>query len=178
MTTLIKDRHVVPDTWRLLGLGEVDLPAELPPDGDLIVPLALWRERHPLLTQRRGRTGVWLDAGDDPAELAALAPLPPLIAVRFPAFTDGRGYSTARLLRSRYGFTSELRAIGDILRDQLFELARCGFDAFALRADQDAERALAAFDDFSEAYQAAADCGPLFARRFQPAAILKKEVSQ
>jgi len=178
MTTLIKYRRIVSDSWQLLGMGEADLPAELPLAGDLIIPLTLWRERHTLLTGRTGRTGVWLEPSDDPAELTALPPLPPLIAVRFPAFTDGRGYSTARLLRSRYGFTGELRAIGDVLRDQLFELARCGFDAFALRADQDAEHALAAFDDFSEAYQAAADRGPLFARRFQAAATTESEVSR
>ena len=72
--------------------------------------------------------------------------------MHFPAFTDGRGYSTARLLRQRYGFAGELRAFGDILRDQLFELARCGFDSFVLRDDQDADDALRAFDDFSETY--------------------------
>jgi uncharacterized protein (DUF934 family) len=81
-------------------------------------------------------------------------------------FTDGRGYSIGRLLRERHGYRGEVRAIGDVLHDTLFDLARFGFDAFALRADQDPVAALAAFDDFSEVYQAAADRGPLFARRF------------
>jgi uncharacterized protein (DUF934 family) len=134
--------------------------------GHVIVPFTLWRTQREALLAHDGRTGVWLEPSEDPADLAALPPLPPLIAVRFPLFNDGRGYSTARLLRERYGFRGELRAIGDVLRDQLFELARCGFDAFALRADQDAQAALAAFGDFSEAYQAAVDRGPLFARRF------------
>ena len=85
--------------------------------------------------------------------------------MHFPAFTDGRGYSTARLLRQRYGFKGELRAFGDILHDQLYELGRCGFDSFALREDQDPVEALRAFDEFSESYQAAADGGALFAHR-------------
>jgi uncharacterized protein (DUF934 family) len=90
-----------------------------------------------------------------------------LVAVNFPQFTDGRGYSSARLLRERYGWRGELRAIGDVFRDQLFYLARCGFDAFALRQGEDAQAALAAFDDFSDAYQTAADRPlPLFRRRF------------
>jgi len=166
MTTLIKHRRIIVDTWQRLGVAGAGLPAELPVAGDVILPLAVWREGRAALSQRQGRCGVWLEPGDDPAEVAALPPLPALIAVHFPTFTDGRGYSQARLLRTRYGFTGELRAVGDVLRDQLFELARCGFDAFSLRADQNPEHALTAFDDFSEAYQAAADRSALFERRF------------
>jgi uncharacterized protein (DUF934 family) len=169
MSTLLKNRQVVPDTWQVIGLpptAEVALPA----DGvDAVVPLRLWREQRAALLARAGRTGVWLEPSEDPAELFANAPLPELVAVRFPMFTDGRGYSIARLLRERHGYRSEVRAIGDVLQDTLFDLARCGFDAFALRADQDPASALAAFDDFSEVYQAAVDRGPLFTRRF-PAA--------
>jgi uncharacterized protein (DUF934 family) len=89
--------------------------------------------------------------------------------VNFPKFTDGRGYSTGRLLRERYGYRGELRAIGDIFRDQLLYLSRCGFDAFVLRPGEDPQAALAAFGDFSEAYQAAVDRPlPLFRRRFFP----------
>ena len=81
-----------------------------------------------------------------------------LIAVRFPKFTDGRGYSIARLLR-RLGWKGELRAVGDVLRDQLFYMTRCGFDAFALRDDQDPQVALTAFSDFTVPYQPAIDDG-------------------
>jgi uncharacterized protein (DUF934 family) len=162
MPTLIKDRAIVADTWQVVE-GSA---AEVPDVGDLLVPLRLWRAQHQALVRRADAIGVWLEPSDDPADLAAVGALPPVIAVHFPAFTDGRGYSTARLLRERYAFRGELRAIGDVLRDQLFELARCGFDAFALRPDQDAQAALRAFADFSEAYQAASDRGPLFARRF------------
>jgi uncharacterized protein (DUF934 family) len=165
MTTLIKGRAIAADRWRLVTAEEVSA-GELPQSGDLIVPLSLWLARREALDARSGETGVWLQPADDPAELTKAPPLPELIAVHFPVFHDGRGCSIAFLLRSRYGFRGELRAIGDVLRDQLFELARCGFDAFALRADQDAAAALAAFQDFSEVYQAAVDRGPLFERRF------------
>ena len=175
MSTLLKNRQVVKDTWQLIGLPP-GAPDALPADGiDAIVPLSLWRGQRATLLGRAGRTGVWLEPSDEPAELFANAPLPELVAVRFPAFTDGRGYSIARLLRERHGYRGEVRAIGDVLHDTLFDLARCGFDAFALRADQDPVAALAAFDDFSEVYQAAVDRGPLFARRFPAAGRSEKE---
>jgi uncharacterized protein (DUF934 family) len=89
-----------------------------------------------------------------------------MIAVNFPQFADGRGYSIARLLRERYQWRGELRAIGDVLRDQLFYLSSCGFDAFELRAGQDPRAALAAFNDFSDAYQSSVERPqPLFRRR-------------
>jgi uncharacterized protein (DUF934 family) len=175
MSTLLKNRQIVNDTWQLVGLPPATVVA-LPLDGvDAIVPLPLWREQRAALLRRAGRTGVWLESSDEPGELFANAPLPELIAVRFPVFSDGRGYSVARLLRERHGYRGEVRAVGDVLHDTLFDLARCGFDAFALRADQDPAAALAAFDGFSEVYQAAADRGPLFARRF-PAASGQEEV--
>ena len=163
---VIKGRRLVADTWRVLQPEE-----GVPVDGNVIVALSVWREQGPVLNERpafndrNGSTGVWLGPADDPADIGDL---PALIAVHFPTFTDGRGYSTARLLRQRYGFTGELRAFGDILRDQVYELERCGFDSFVLRDDQDQDDALRAFNDFSETYQAAADGGPLFERRFGP----------
>jgi len=104
--------------------------------------------------------------GDEPATVAEDLKLFGLVAVAFPHFTDGRGYSIARLLRERYGWRGELRAVGDIQRDQLHYLARCGCDAFLLRDGEDVESALTAFRDFSDAYQAAVDQPlPLFRRR-------------
>ena len=89
-----------------------------------------------------------------------------IIAVNFPKYGDGRGYSIGRLLRERYGYKGELRAVGVVARDHLQQMAQCGFDAFLLREGEDAQAALAAFDDFSEAYQAsAAQPQPLFRRR-------------
>lgn len=167
MTTLIKQRRIVDDGWRVIGLPNEPIAEPLPAAGDIIVPLVVWREQQAVLLGRQGRTGVWLEGAEDPAVLFSSGFIPELIAVRFPVLTDGRGYSVGRLLRERHGFRGELRAIGDVLRDTLFDLARCGFDAFALRDDQDAEAALAAFDEFSEVYQAAADRGPLFVRRVE-----------
>jgi uncharacterized protein (DUF934 family) len=107
-----------------------------------------------------------LEPADDPAAFAHRLGAVSRVEVNFPNFTDGRGYSIARLLRARYGYGGELRAVGDVQRDQLFNLARCGFNAFLLRKDEDADEALAAFDDFSETYQASVDQPqPLFRRR-------------
>jgi uncharacterized protein (DUF934 family) len=107
-----------------------------------------------------------LEASDDPGALAASLGRLKLVAVNFPKFGDGRGYSIARLLRERYGYRGELRAVGEVARDHLYFMAQCGFDAFQLRAGEDPQEALDAFNDFSEAYQASvARPLPLFRRR-------------
>ena len=112
-----------------------------------------------------------LDAQDDPASIADDLAHFALIAVDFPRFTDGRGYSIARLLRQRYGYQGPLRAVGDVLRDQLFYMLRCGFDSFAMKHDEHIDDALAAYHDFTEAYQTSVDRTlPLFARRDEAAA--------
>jgi uncharacterized protein (DUF934 family) len=167
MPQLIKDGAIVDDRWALLREATL---AELPAAAPVIVPLALWRaERSALLA--RGAVGVWLKPDDDPDVLAADCGSLPLIAVDFPQCTDGRGYSLARLLRDKHGFAGELRAIGDVLRDQLFYLRQCGFNAFAVRADKNLEAALIGLADFSDNYQAtAANPLPLFRRRLADAA--------
>lgn len=107
-----------------------------------------------------------LEPVDDPASLVDALDGLTTIAVRFPAFGDGRGYSIGRLLRERYGYRGELRAVGDVQRDQLYYLWRVGFDAFLLREGEDPAAALAALGDFSEAYQASVERPlPLFRRR-------------
>ena len=161
MSKYIKQRRLAEDVWAHFE----ESSSEVPP-GHWIVPLPFWRSQCARLLGRIHEIGVMLDPAEDPKELAEVVGQLPLIAIRFPSFTDGRGYSSARLLRERYRFKGELRAVGDVWRDQIFLMARCGFDAFELRDDQDVEAVLAAFEDFSEVYQAANDCGPLFARRF------------
>jgi len=107
-----------------------------------------------------------LEPHDDPAALADRLGGAARVEVNFPKFTDGRGYSIARLLRERYGYAGELRAVGDVQRDQLYYLARVGFDAFLLREGEDGEGALAALGEFSEAYQSSVERPlPLFRRR-------------
>jgi uncharacterized protein (DUF934 family) len=162
-TRLIQQRQLRDDTWRQLDDGA--LPVSL--DGDLLLTLPQWlAQRDSGLPARRGRLGVLLQPNEDPAVLVPDLDRLALIAVNFPSFTDGRGYSTARLLRERHAYRGELRAVGDVFRDQLFYLSRVGFDAFLLRAGESAEESLASLDTFSEAYQSAVDRpSPLFRRR-------------
>ncbi|PZP22523.1 MULTISPECIES: DUF934 domain-containing protein [Pseudomonas] len=164
MQRIIKDGQVVNETWHLLG-KDATLDG-MPNCDDLIVPLALWREHAHALKARDGGLGVWLEAGEEIEEIADQLEHFQVIALNFPAFTDGRHSSTAYMLRTRYGYKGEVRAIGDVLRDQMFALKRCGFDAFAVREDKDPFDALKGLDDFSEVYQASADQPlPLFRRR-------------
>ncbi len=166
MGTIIRHRKIVSDSWQLLKPAADGSAPPLPESGDIIVPLAVWLAQRDRLLRRPGRLGVWLVGDDEPALIAEDLKNLGVVAVHFTQFSDGRGYSLGRLLRERYGWRSELRAIGDVLRDQLFYLAGCGFDAFALRDDQDLQAALSAFGDFSEAYQASAERPlPLFRRR-------------
>lgn len=166
MTAIIKNRSVVNDPWQLLRPAGDGSPPAIPSAGDIIVPLALWRAEREALTSHVGRIGVWLDSHEDPAEIAEDLRLFGVVAVNFPKFGDGRGFSAARLLRERYGWKGELRAIGDVFRDQLFFLSSCGFDSFALREGEDPQEALAGFHDFSEAYQSSVERPlPLFRRR-------------
>lgn len=171
MTDIIKNRQLAANSWQLLKPGaDKSLPA-LPATGDVIVPLAQWLAQREQLLARTGRLGVWLLNTDDPAVIADDLKHFEVIAVDFPHFTDGRGYSIARLLRERYGWQGELRAVGDVIRDVLYYLSRCGFDAFDLKAGEDAEAALSAFGDFSEAYQSSVERPqPLFRRRVLAAA--------
>jgi uncharacterized protein (DUF934 family) len=169
---LIKHRKLAADNWLLLELGADGALPRVPETGDVIVPLALWRATRDALVARGGRLGVWLAGDDEPADIAADLGHFQVIAVRFVSFTDGRGYSVARLLRDRYGWRGELRAIGDIQRDQVFYLTRCGFDALALREGEDVDAALTAFKDFTESYQTAVDRPvPLFRRRERMGAL-------
>lgn len=141
--------------------------AALPPDGDVIVSLARWRAEGEALRVRGGRVGLRVRGDTDPAELAAELGGVALVEVELPKFTDGRLYSLARLVRDRHGYTGELRVTGDVLRDQLFYLARCGFTTFRLAPGRDVADALRAFEDFSVTYQPAADhAEPIWRRRW------------
>ena len=163
---IIRDGAIVNDDWTLIAS---DHDTALP-NGKLIVPLKVWALRKTELLARAEPIGVWLDGHGDVATLADSVDQLALIAINFPKFADGRGYSAAALLRTRYGFKGELRAIGDVLRDQIFYMQRVGFNAFAARADKDIVDALRALTDFSETYQGATDQPvPLFRRRAHPA---------
>jgi uncharacterized protein (DUF934 family) len=128
----------------------------------------LIKERRVVANPPSPETGevIRLEPTDDPASVAGRLAGAARVEVNFPKFSDGRGFSIARLLRERYGYKGELRAVGVVARDLLHSMEQCGFDAFLLRDGEDAEEALAAFDDFSEQYQTTvAQPQPLFRRR-------------
>lgn len=167
MTQIIRNRQAVADEYTLFTLAEGDSAETVAlPAGAVIVPLAVWQARKTELQARGTPVGVWLAAGEGPEAIAADLAALPVIGVHFPKFVDGRGYSTARLLRERFDYQGEIRALGDVLHDQLFLMARCGFDAFALKDGKDIAKAVAAFETFKNPYQAAVDQPqPLFRRR-------------
>jgi len=159
---IIKRGEIITSAWVHLG-DEQPLPAET---ADVTVNLQRFRDQREALQAYPGQVGVRLAPADELSQLDADLAALPLIAIEFPKFTDGRGYSLARLLRERLGYRGELRAIGNVLRDQLFYMHRCGFDAFELQPGKSVQDALAAFGEFSVRYQAGADDPrPLFRRR-------------
>ncbi|MDH5592019.1 MAG: DUF934 domain-containing protein, partial [Gammaproteobacteria bacterium] len=147
---IIKDREIVEDNWLHLD-DDTELHA-----GNITVSLSRWQSEHDRLSHREGGLGIRL-SGDDPLEeIVPDLSYFSLIVLVFPVFTDGRCYSFARLLRDRYGYEGEIRAQGDILRDQLFYMSQCGINSFEMANLNHITNALAAFDDFSESYQATA----------------------
>lgn len=150
MKKLIKNREIIEDTWTTVENTET---LNTLPEGDIIVSLALWEQHRDALKARENRVGVILTSSEEPSsikdDLASLS----VIALDFPKFSDGRGYSSARELRSYFDYQGEIRAVGDVLRDQLYQMERCGFDCFAVREDRSIEEALSGFNDFSVGYQ-------------------------
>jgi uncharacterized protein (DUF934 family) len=175
MRDIIKDRQIVSDDWQLIKLAEGETAETVAlPEGKIIVPLSVWQAHRDALLER-GNVGVWLASEERPEALKEDVARLPVIAVDFPKFADGRGYSIAYNLRARLGYTGELRAIGDVLRDQLFYMQRVGFNAFATRPDRSIQDALKGLTDFSEAYQASWDQKmPLFRRAQRPAKVAEQ----
>lgn len=175
MPKIIKQQRLADDEWKVLQLAESETPHSVRlPVGPLLVPLAVWRARKDELIHRNWEhhepLGVWFAPGEGPEAIAGHLDDFTLIAVHFPKLVDGRGYSTARQLRERYGYRGELRAFGDVGQDQLFFLDRVGFDSFSVKEDLDDVEALAAavasLSSFPEVYQTAANQPlPLFRRR-------------
>jgi uncharacterized protein (DUF934 family) len=172
MSNIIKQGQLAANQWKVLELAENETPLSVRlPVGPLLVPVAVWRARKAELIRRNWEhgeaLGVWLAPNEGPETIAEDLDDFTVVAIHFPKFADGRGYSTARLLRERYGYRSELRAFGDVGQDQLFFLNRVGFDAFVVKeTGADLEAALQAFGSIPEAYQTAANqAQPLFRRR-------------
>ena len=153
---LIKDGLVVADRWRFLADDEA-----LPPEGSVAVSLERWQHEQNALLAREAPLGIRLKAGQHPQAIAQHVQRFTLIALEFPKFTDGRPYSYARLLRQRYGYRGELRATGQVLRDQLLFMHRCGFDAFEIAKPEPLAAWRAALAEISVFYQPAADRRPI-----------------
>lgn len=162
---IIKNNIVIEDDWTVLRLKEGEAADSVTvPSGKVIVPLPVWNCQFETL-QKRKELGVWLASFERAEDIPDEVHRFPVIGVDFHKFTDGRGYTLAYRLRKQLGFRGELRAMGDILRDQLFFLKRVGFNAFAVRADKDSQDAMKGFSDFSISYQASSDIpNPLYRR--------------
>lgn len=160
---IIKDNRIIKDHWQRLATVE---PDQAIPADDIIMPFPYWKEHRQSLLDHPGKIAVCLNGDDRIEDIANHLDQFELIALEFPVFRDGRCYSHARLLRDRYRYQGEIRAVGEVLRDQLFYMKRCGIDAFQLRDDKDFEDALKSFRDFSVTYQTAADgAPPIYKRR-------------
>ena len=161
MAQLLKDGQIIDNHWT-----RVDTDSDALPAGDIIMHQATWQQRQAELSDHKGAVGVWFDGNEEIENFVDTIINVPLIAINFQKFVDGRGFSIARLLRERYGYTGELRAIGHFIRDQLFLLQRCGFNAFQFDHDIDLQQAAKSLSDFTDSYQVAVDQPqPMFKRR-------------
>lgn len=160
MPTIIIDKAIADSPFAPVDKAGADVTAN-----NTILPLEVYLEHRDEL-KGRGDVGVWIDAHEEVEEIADFVDELPVIAVNFPAFFDGRSLSSANILRRRYGYEGELRAIGDVRRDQLDQMQRCGINAFQLAAGQDIEQALSSLSGFTYNYQSSIDRPePLFRTR-------------
>jgi uncharacterized protein (DUF934 family) len=161
---VLRRRALIEDDWKVIEEERAD--GEWAGGGKVIVTLGRWRRERAALLGAHAAVGVQVP---NTADLEAIYPEigdRPLIALQFPTFSDGRALSQAVVLRRRLGFTGELRAVGDVIRDLVFWLGRCGFDSIVPRQDQDLEACRQALDELTVAYQTAADeHTPVWVRR-------------
>ena len=152
---LLKRDQIVDDPWQ-----QIDDDSALPSGGPVIVTYERWQKERDTLLGRNGDLGIVLASDQSPDLIADDLHRFTLVCLSFPKFTDGRAYSYARLLRARYDFAGEIRAVGAVLRDQLLFMRRCGFDSFVIPDDADAAAWTVAFNDFSQRYQPTVDRTP------------------
>lgn len=145
---IIKDRKIIEDHWRFITDDE-----EIPQTGDITVSATRWLQDKDTLTKRDGKTGIRIDSTDPIDAIAGDLPEVPLIELNLSMFGDGRSFSQAWLLRNRFNYRGEIRAVGNYLVDQIFYLHRTGVDAFQLDESKNPDVAMAALNDFSVAYQ-------------------------
>ena len=166
MPTLIKKGSVVQDEWTLLREATSPEVFEVLQGRDIIVPIKFWNLYKTEMEDYSGNITVWLDSNEFIEEVKGDPHKFPLIALNFPVFSDGRPYTVARELRQNLKYRGEIRAIGDVLRDQIFYMSQCGFDSFLIRHDQDPHSCIGALKDFTTNYQSTSlEPNPLFRRR-------------
>jgi Uncharacterized protein conserved in bacteria len=144
---LIKDNQIIDDSWSYVADD-----AELK-DGDISVSLTRWKKDKPQLLKTTGKKGVRIGPTDSIEDMVADLKDIQLIELDFPTFADGRMFSHAWLLRSRYNYQGEIRATGQFMRDQVYYLSRVGVNAFNLEKTEDLPIALSALNDFTVNYQ-------------------------
>jgi uncharacterized protein (DUF934 family) len=162
---IIRGRRIGEDRWQYVPEGRLALDAHTKPAHLLIVTLGDWQRHKHELCERGVGVGVRLAATEDVADIAGDLGAIGLVALEFQSFTEGRPYTQARLLRERYGYRGEIRAVGDVSRDRLAFMERCGFDAYELPQGCDLDEAVEAFAEISVVYQPAADGRAPMARR-------------
>jgi uncharacterized protein (DUF934 family) len=162
---LIVDDALVEDSYRAVGEGEA-----MPESGAVLVPLAVWQQERDALLARNEAVGVRLKSDESPELIADDLESIALVALEFPQFRDGRAYSYARMLRERFGFTGEVRAVGDVLMEQLHFMLRTGFNAFEIAGDEPLRQYETAKAEFSIWYQPTGDGRPTAVGLRHPAA--------
>lgn len=157
---VLKNQQITEIPWRIVD-DEQDLPS-----GNVVVPVARFQTERKQLLGRESGIGIKIDGNTAVETIAGDLDHFGLIALGFPTFPDGRCFTHARLLRERYRYKNDILAVGDVLRDQLFFMERCGINLFLLRDDKDIDDALNAFGEFSVKYQSAADgAEPIYRHR-------------
>jgi len=149
---LIKEGAIVPDSWQTVA-DDAPIPASDP----VIIGLARWQKERETLIGRNAALGIRLTSAQSPATVAEDLHRFQVVALEFPKFQDGRAYSYARLLRERFAFKGEIRAVGNVLRDQFLFMQRCGFDTYEVATQKAAESWTASVQAISRSYQPATD---------------------
>lgn len=161
---LIKEGQIAQDSWRTLSDDESVIG-----NGPIIISFERWRDGRDALKRHNGPLGIRMKSDQPPELIVDDLDRFDLIALEFPTLADGRAFSYARLLRERHGFKGEIRAVGDVFKDQLYFMQRCGFSSFELPAGRDPVDAMKALKSFSVVYSPAADgASPAYRRRGKP----------
>ncbi|WP_188151288.1 DUF934 domain-containing protein [Teredinibacter waterburyi] len=165
MPKLVKNGQLGDDTTVVVTDASM-LTDAVVESADFVVSLDLYNQLLSEAPEKAAKAGLLLNGDQDPASVKQLVKQVSLICIEFPVFTDGRGFSLARMIRDHFDYTGELRATGAFIQDQLFFLKRCGFSSFVVADETKLESAIQSLNDFTDCYQAAADePQPLYRRR-------------